>query len=133
MKFARYTFAIAGIYGLLALIPQYFLLERFGTDNPPAVTHPAFYYGFLGVATAFQIVFLMIASDPRRYRPIMLASVVEKFSFAIATFVLFAGGNAALPLVAGASIDVLLGVLFIVSYAKSGRPADVISAGETAH
>ena len=25
MKFAKYTFLIAGIYGLLALIPQYFL------------------------------------------------------------------------------------------------------------
>ena len=28
MKFAKYTFLIAGIYGLLALLPQYFLEEK---------------------------------------------------------------------------------------------------------
>jgi hypothetical protein len=35
----------------------------------------------------------MIGSDPKRYRPLMLAAVVEKFSFAMAVYVLFAKGG----------------------------------------
>ena len=50
-------------------------LERTGLDNPPPVTHPEFYYGFVGVALAFQLVFLTIASDPLKYRPLILAGI----------------------------------------------------------
>jgi len=89
MKFARWVFRIAGIYGLIVLAPQYFIEDRFGLENPPAITHAEFYYGFIGVAIAFQLVFLIIASDPAKYRAMMLPSVFEKFSFAIAAIVLF--------------------------------------------
>ncbi|HEX6124524.1 MAG TPA: hypothetical protein VFZ23_04055, partial [Pyrinomonadaceae bacterium] len=71
MRFARYTFAAAGTIGILVLVPLYFMLEQTGVDNPPPVTHPEFYYGFIGVALSFQIVFLIIATDPIRYRPLM--------------------------------------------------------------
>src|SRR5687767_9709755 len=57
MRFARYTFLAAGIYGMLVLVPQYFLESRIGDDNPPAITHPEYFYGFIGVAVAFQLVF----------------------------------------------------------------------------
>ena len=30
MKFAKYTFLIAGIYGLIVLVPQYFLENKIG-------------------------------------------------------------------------------------------------------
>src|SRR5262249_1624463 len=72
MKFARYVFLIAGVYGLLIIAPQYFLEERVGTDYPPAVTHPEYFYGFVGVTLAWQVLYLVIASDPVRYRPVML-------------------------------------------------------------
>lgn len=119
MRFARYVFGIAGVYGLVVLLPQYFLLEKTGLDNPPAITHPEYFYGFVGVAVAFQIVFLTIASDPVRYRPLMPATLVEKFSFAIATLVLLMQGRVAGPIVAGAAIDALLGVLFAISYFRT--------------
>ena len=38
MKFARLTFRIAGIYGILVLVPMYFMRERIGSDSPPAIT-----------------------------------------------------------------------------------------------
>ena len=57
MRFAKYTFLIAGIYGLLALLPMYFIETRYGVDDPPSITHPEFYYGFIGVAAAFQHLF----------------------------------------------------------------------------
>jgi hypothetical protein len=120
MRFARYTFAIAGIYGLIALIPQYFLENQIGIDHPPPITHPEYFYGFVGVALAFQIVFLMIATDPVRYRLIMLACVVEKFSFGIAAIVLYSQGRMTNEmLLAAAGIDILLGILFIVSFLKT--------------
>jgi len=119
MKFARYTFAIAGIYGLIVLAPLYFTLEQTGIDYPPAVTHPEYYFGFIGAALAFQIVFLIIAFDPVRYRPIMLAAVVEKVSFAIPTGILYSQGRVAGPILIGAAIDFLLAVLFFASYLKT--------------
>lgn len=83
MKFAKYTFYAAGIYGLIVLLPQFFLLEKIGQDYPPAITHPEYFYGFVSVAVAFQIVFLIIGSNPVRYRAMMLAALVEKFPFAV--------------------------------------------------
>ena len=53
MRFARYSFLIAGIYGLLSLSPMYFLEAKNGRDFPPAITHPEYYYGFMGVALAW--------------------------------------------------------------------------------
>jgi hypothetical protein len=118
MKFARYTFLIAGIYGLLVLLPQYFLENRIGADSPPAITHPEFFYGFIGVAVAFQLVFLTIATDPRRYRLLILPSLVEKYSFVVAAVVLQMQGRIAPPMLAGAMIDAVLGLLFLASWFK---------------
>src|SRR5262245_17918 len=90
MRFARWVFRIAGIYGLAVLAPQYCLEAQVGRDYPPPVTHPEFFYGFLGVAVAWQVAFLLIARDPARYRPLMIPAVLEKVTFGIAVLVLFA-------------------------------------------
>lgn len=124
MRFARYSFAAAGVVGILVLVPMYFLLERTGVDNPPPITHSEFYYGFIGVALAFQIVFLIIATDPVKYRPLMLAGIVEKFVFVIPTFCLYWQGKVAGSIVAGASLDLFWGILFVVSYWKLMRRQD---------
>ena len=120
MKFAKYTFLIAGVYGLIVLIPQYLLENKIGSDAPPAITHPEFFYGFIGVAVAFQLVFLLIASDPARYRAMILPSIVEKYSFAIAATLLFMQGRIANQMFAAAMIDAVLGLLFILSWFKLG-------------
>lgn len=117
MKFARRVFLAAGIYGLVVLLPQYFLEARTGRDFPPAITHAEYYYGFIGVAVAWQLVFLLIARDPVRYRPIMLAAVVEKASFAAATIALFLAGRLNLQMLGAGLIDLVLGSLFVVAYA----------------
>ena len=118
MKFAKYTFLIAGIYGLLVLLPQYFVELGLGSDSPPVIAQPGFYYGFLGVAVAFQVVFLIIGTDPVKYRLMMLPSIIEKFSFGIAALVLKFGGRLDDALFYGGMIDLLLGILFIVSFLK---------------
>ena len=121
MKFAKYTFYAAGIYGLLVLLPQFFLLEKTSQDYPPAITHPEYYYGFVSVAVAFQIVFLIIGSNPVRYRTLMLAALVEKFPFVIIVYALYAAGRANEMILGGATLDLILGILFIVSYLKTPK------------
>lgn len=54
MKFAKLVFLVAGIYGLIVVLPQYFLESKVGVDSPPPITHPEFYYGFIGVTAAWQ-------------------------------------------------------------------------------
>jgi hypothetical protein len=122
MKFAKYTFYAAGIYGLIAVLPQYFLEEKNNRDFPPAITHPEFYYGFIGVTVAFQVVFLFIANNPVRYRPLMLLSaLLEKFPFVIAVYWLYAVGRVHSLMVGLATIDLILGILFIISFLKTPK------------
>ena len=119
MKFAKYVFYIAGIYGLIALVPQYFLEEKNSRDFPPAITHAEYYYGFIGVALAFQIAFLIIARNPSKYKAMMIPSIIEKFSFAFAVFVLYLQNRVA-PMMLGASlIDLILGILFVLAFVKT--------------
>jgi hypothetical protein len=130
MKFARITFLAAGSIGILVLIPLYFQLEKMGLDNPPAITHTEFYYGFVGVALAFQMVFIIISTDPRKYRPLMLASIFEKFAFVIPTFYLYSQGSRLGSIIIGASLDLMWGILFVVSYFKVGKNSDIKLASE---
>jgi len=107
---------IAGIYGLLALVPHYFAENSIGHDYPPAVTHPEYFYGFVGMAAVFQLVFLVIATDPVRYGPLILVSILEKLSFGIPALILHFQGRIAPPLFLGGMIDLVLCALFTVSY-----------------
>ncbi|HEY0051354.1 MAG TPA: hypothetical protein VGB68_18805 [Pyrinomonadaceae bacterium] len=119
MKFARYTFLIAGIYGLIVLAPQYFLEAKNGLDFPPAITHPEYYYGFTGVALAWQIAFLIISRAPSRYRPMMIPAVLEKLSFGAAAIVLFWQNRLPLMLLGAGILDLILGALFVVAFLKT--------------
>jgi hypothetical protein len=118
MTWIRRLFWIAGIYGLVVLPPQYFLENRISTDQPPAITHPEYFYGFLGVAIAWQIAFLIIATDPVRYRLLIIPCILEKFSFAFAVAALYAYGRVPVTICAFAAIDFLLGVLFTIAFVR---------------
>ncbi|MFO0788972.1 MAG: hypothetical protein U0805_05905 [Pirellulales bacterium] len=124
MLWIRRLFWIAGIYGLVVMAPQYFMEDRVGVDYPPAITHPEYFYGFIGIGVAWQIAFLCIATDPVRYRLLMIPAAIEKFSFAVAVAVLFA--QARVPTIIGvfASIDLVLGGLFLLAFARLGKTAD---------
>ena len=118
MKFAKWTYLVAGIYGLLVMVPQYFLEEKNGRDYPPAINHPEYYYGFIGVTIAWQIAFLIISRDPKRYRLIMIASVIEKYSYGIAMAILYLQDRVAVAILSTGIIDIILGTLFLIAYKK---------------
>lgn len=122
MRFAQRVFLLAGIYGILVLAPQYFLEARVGRDFPPPITHPENYYGFIGVALAWQVLFLIISRDPMRYRLAMIPSALEKFTFGGATIVLHVQGRVSATVVAFGLVDSLLGVLFLVAFGRTHRP-----------
>jgi hypothetical protein len=117
MKFARVTFLVAGIYGLIGLTPLYFLEGMIGRQTSPPITHAEFYYGFIGTALAWQFVFLVIARDPVRYRLLMLPSILEKIAYGIPVLVLYLQHRIAAASVAISIVDWSFAVLFALSYA----------------
>ena len=50
MRFAKVVFRIAGIWGVLIIAPLYFIFDMIGRRDPPPITHPGFFYGFVGLA-----------------------------------------------------------------------------------
>jgi hypothetical protein len=126
-RFAQVVFRIAGIYGLVVLVPQYFMEAQIGRDYPPPITHPEHFYGFVGVALAWQFVFLVIAGDIHRYRLLMLPAVLEKLAFFVPTAWLYVNGRVAPVVLAVSSVDLILGALFLVSFFTT-RPASVDDA-----
>ena len=121
MRFAKLTFLIAGIYGLLALVPLYFMEQQTGRDYPPPITHPEYYYGFVGVAVAWQLAFLVMSRNPVRYRPLMIPAVIEKASFFIPVVWLYLQHRVSSFMLGAASIDGILGVLFTVAYLRTAK------------
>jgi hypothetical protein len=119
MRFARRVFRVAAVYGVVVLLPMYFLFDAIGEKDPPAITHPTFFYGFVGVALVFQSVFWVIGGDPVRYRALMIPSVLEKLSFFVTVLVLFLQSRAHSSDLVFPSIDCLLGGLFLASYFKT--------------
>jgi len=116
MKFAKIVFWGAGIWGVLSLTPLYFLFDAIGRQDPPAITHPGFYYGFVGVALAWQFAFFVIAKDPARFRLMMIPAVLEKLSFGIPSVVLYLQQRMHASDLALGCIDLLLGALFLVAF-----------------
>ena len=119
MRFARILFLVAGIYGLIVLLPMYFMEERNGLDYPPPITHPEYYYGFIGVAVAWQLAFLAISRDPVRYRALMIPSIVEKVSFGIPVAILYLQQRVSGFILGAAMADSLLGVLFLIAFLRT--------------
>jgi hypothetical protein len=121
VKFAKIIFWIAAIWGFLAITPLYFMFNMISEKDPPPITHPGFYYGFVGLALAWQIAFLVIALDPLRFRPMMIPSMVEKFAWGIAVAVLVLQRRMHGSDLLFAGTDTLLGLLFVAAYVKTAR------------
>jgi hypothetical protein len=115
MRFARWVFLLAGASGVLLIAPLY-LEGRFFEQYPPAINRPEFYYGFAGVTLAWQFMFLLIASDPTRYRLAMLPAILEKAGFALVIPVLYFQQRVEAMWLAAAAMDGTWLVLFAVAF-----------------
>jgi hypothetical protein len=119
MIFAKRVFTFGGIWGLVILGSHAFMEGRVGRDHPPAITHPEYFYGFVGVGLVWQILFLVISRDPVRYRPLMIVAVLEKASFFIATVALYALGRLSGEMLGAGALDMMLGILFLFAYLRT--------------
>lgn len=118
IRFARRVYIVAAVYGLIVLMPQYFMEARVGIDYPPAITHPEYFYGFVGLALVWQLAFMLIASDVVRYRALMPIAVLEKLSFALPALLLYAQSRLAWQVLIFALFDLLIGALFLLAYLR---------------
>ncbi|MBX3173965.1 MAG: hypothetical protein KF709_06100 [Gemmatimonadaceae bacterium] len=120
LAFPRRVFFWAGVYGLLVLAPQYLLELGIGPPLPGPLQRPEHFYGFVGVALAWQLVFLVISRDVQRYRLLMLPAIVEKLVFGVPVLLLFAAGRVGADVLTFGCIDLMLGVLFFLAFRATG-------------
>lgn len=113
VRTARLTYRFAGVYGLIVLIPFFFLEARIAAASPSGLSHVEYYYGFLGAAGVMQLVYLTIARDPVRFRPLMPLCALAKTAFFLPVAILWAQGRIPAALLEFASIDALLAAAFV--------------------
>jgi hypothetical protein len=120
MRFARWVFRGAGLYGIVLLTPLYFLENQIGTATMP-IAHPEYFYGFVGTALSAQILFLIISMDPVRFRPAIVACVIEKLAFGIPVWMLWSMSRIGMNVVSLGSVDLIWAALFAIVYVRLGR------------
>jgi cytochrome b len=126
MRFARIVFIGAGIWGIVVLTPFYWLVDVTGRHYSRPTDYPHFFYGFLAVALAWQIAFLVIGSNPARFRTLMIPGMVEKFGYVTTLAVLYGQARISAVDAQAAVPDGLLGLLFIVAFVKTrGLPSTI--------
>jgi hypothetical protein len=119
MTFARIVFIGAGIWGLVVLAPLFYLVDVSGRQYPAPQDYPHFFYGFLSVAMAWQVAFLVIGLDPVRYRLLMIPAMLEKLGYVVGTLALYRVGRVA-PLDAQSAVpDAMLALLFAAAFVRT--------------
>jgi hypothetical protein len=122
MRSAKFIFVGAGAWGIVVLTPLYWLFDVTGRSYNPPLDYPHFFYGFVSVAMAWQIAFLVIGSNPARYRPLMIPGILEKLGHVAGVFVLSVNERISAIDTQAAIPDLVLAMLFMVAFATS-RPA----------
>jgi hypothetical protein len=127
MKFAKIVFWVAGIWGVLVITPMFFLRSAVEKQAPAAVlTHPEFYYGFACLALMWQVSFFILARDPARYRAMIVPPALAKFGYAATVVILHLNGQIGLSQLFFAAADFILGVLFIIAFARIPRATEAL-------
>ena len=122
-RFARSVFLWAGVVGIAELLPLYVGEALVSRVSPPALTHPTFYYGFIGVALAWQVAFVIMSRDPQRYLPLFPALFLEKLLYPVSTYLLFAHGRVSVLELGGASGDLIWLALFVAVWRRLAKRA----------
>ena len=123
VRFARIVFIAAGVWGVVVLSTLYVLLDVTARGYASPTEYPQFFYGFLLVTMAWQIGFLIIGSDPVRFRLLMIPSIIEKFGYVLTLAVLYLRARVSSADAMAAVPDLLLGILFVAAFARTGRRA----------
>jgi cytochrome b len=123
VKFARTVFIGAGIWGIVVLMPFYWLYDVTGRAYRPPIEYPHFFYGFVSVALAWQVAFLVIGSNPARFRPFMIPAILEKLGYVGTLIVLRSQARISAMDTQAALPDLLLAILFVAAFVKTKASA----------
>ena len=124
-RFAKLIFTVAGIWGVLIIVSLYFLESRINAEQPPAITHPEYYYGFLGVTLVWQFLYILIGRNPARYRPVMILAILAKSSYWLGVLILFLLDRVPIMVLLTSLPGLLLTILFAIAYATTQVRDDV--------
>jgi hypothetical protein len=116
MTFSKIVFWIVGILGILVYTPHYFMFNSIGRNEPPPITHPQFFYGFLGAVLVWQIAFIFIAVNPSRLRPLIIPAFLEKLVSGITILVLVLQHRMNHLDLIFASVEFLFALLFLIAF-----------------
>ena len=106
------------------LPPFFWLVDITGRHYDVPTQYPQFFYGFMSITLAWQLAFLAIGSDPARFRPLMLSAILEKFGYVVTLAVLYGQGRVSRTDAQALVPDLILGVLFIGSFATTRAATD---------
>jgi len=123
MRFAKVVFIGAGVWGLVVLLPFYGLVDVTGRHYAAPAEYPQFFYGFFSVALAWQLAFLVIGSNPARFRPLMVPAILEKLGYVTTLIVLFATRRISALDAQPAWPDLALGLLFVWAFVATRSDA----------
>jgi hypothetical protein len=119
VKLPKIVFWLAAIWGFLIIAPLYFMFDLISKNDPPPITHPAFFYGFAGVVLVWQFAFILIARDPIRFRPMMIPAILEKLVYSIPVIILVLQKRMHPADLVFSATDLLLGALFLIAYFRT--------------
>jgi len=118
MRLAQWVFRVAGVYGILVVAPMLFLERQLAAG----AVHPVFFYGWVSVNLAWQLLFLVLSSDPARFRPMILVCFFQKATAAIAIPWLFVAHRVGGMWLGAAVVDLVFALLFLAAYRATGDP-----------
>ncbi|MFM9829029.1 MAG: hypothetical protein ACKVOB_09855 [Sphingomonas sp.] len=112
---ARLIFGICAGYGILLLIPLFFA-ELVLTAQGVTLGQPEFFYGFVGTALACQLLYVAIARDPVRFRPVMLVAVAAKLGFGVPVALLFSAQRVDATTFGLGLVDIAMAAAFLFAW-----------------
>ena len=118
MRFAKWVFTLAAVYGFITVPPDYFL-EAMSARRYGALGQPLWYYGLLGLVLVFQLLYFVIGRDPVRYRPMMPVALLAKLVFAATAFAMWFAGRTPLEQALFTLPDLAWSVLFVIAWLKT--------------
>jgi hypothetical protein len=118
MKFTKYTFWIAAIYGVLIIFPLFFSEQKLGIDYPPPISHAEYFYSFAAVTLIWQVLFIFIAVNPIQLRPVIIPCILEKLCLLPAFVIMVPQGRFPYFWIPLMLVDIIFAIAFFIAFRK---------------
>jgi len=122
--FAKKVFLIAGVYGLMALVPQYFMEGRLSLRFPPPLTHPEHFYGFIWRGDRMAVRVLYNCAGCSAFAQLHVTCGIGETFLRCSHLGALREGLVTVPVLCAAAIDLLFAILFILAYVAVGNVTD---------